>query len=251
MNRIVLISAEGLAREVMDAAAAGGIDLVGVLDDAAALRLTAGGAFNIVGRVEDAVRFPDVQFVICATLPETRRRLAQQLAGLGISDSRFATIVDATVRVAQGCTIAPGSIVLAHTVLGADSHLGLHTVLMPRVTVGYGSTIGDFSTVCAGASLGDETVLGEAVRLGMHVSVEDRVGIGAGAAIGAGSAVDAEVPPGEHWSGVPARRNGGAQVPASGGFDGGRSAFERLAAARTSTSKVNGHRTTGALSRRT
>ena len=85
-------------------------------------------------------------------------------------------------------------------------------VLFPqRITIGDDVIVGYNTTVlCHGYvhdtyQLGDVGI-GDRASLGANCTVLPGVTIGADAVVGAGSVVTRDVPPGEFWAGVPARR---------------------------------------------
>lgn len=206
MNGLILVAASGLAREAMAAIKNTGTDYVlGFLDDDPALAGTRINGVPVLGTIADAVTYSGAQFVLCAGKGSVRERLARQLAGLGVADDRYATVIDASVAVPDGSVVGRGSILLANTVLTADVRVGRHVVAMPNVTLTHDDQLEDFATLTAGVSLGGGVRIGRGAYLGMNSSVRERCTVGAGATVGMGAAVVNDVPDGETWVGVPAR----------------------------------------------
>jgi acetyltransferase-like isoleucine patch superfamily enzyme len=77
---------------------------------------------------------------------------------------------------------------------------------MPHVVITHDDEIADGVTFAAGASLGGGVTIGECAYLGQGSLVRESLSIGAGAVVGMGSVVLQNVPAGEVWAGVPARR---------------------------------------------
>lgn len=208
---LLLIGASGLAREVLPVLAEAGHELLGILDDRHAdLPPTVGGV-PVLGPVTDAAAHPGVRLLLCVGPSLARAAVHERLS----PRARFATVVDPSVRNPAGCPVGAGSILLAGVTLTADAVLGAHVVAMPHVTVTHDCVVADFATLAAGVSLGGGVRVGRGAYLGMNSAVHPGVRIGAGAVVGMGAVVLADVPDGETWAGVPARRI--AAVPAGSG----------------------------------
>jgi sugar O-acyltransferase (sialic acid O-acetyltransferase NeuD family) len=201
---VLLVGASGLAREVL---AAGMSGVVGVLDDNVALQGTEIAGVPIVGGVAAAADRSE-RLLICIGPGAGRRRVARQLARLGVCDGRYASFVAPSARLGLTSTIGAGSVVLDGAVVTADAALGRHVVVMPNCTITHDDVLADFATLAAGAALAGGVHLGEAAYIGMNVSVRQGLRVGSDATIGMGAVVLEDVPAGQTWAGVPARRIG-------------------------------------------
>ncbi|MFI2753374.1 NeuD/PglB/VioB family sugar acetyltransferase [Cellulomonas sp. P22] len=210
-TQLLLVAAGGLAREVLALVRTHDLfDVVGLLDDSAALAGTDVDGVPVLGGVEDVVAHPGAALLVCAGRGSAREALVKRLAGAGAGRERFATVVHPAVEVPDGSHVGPGSVVLAGVVLTTAVTLGEHVVVMPNVTLTHDDTVEDFATLCAGVSLGGSVTVGAGAYLGMNASVRERVHVGAGATLGMGAALVADLPDGETWAGVPASRLGDA-----------------------------------------
>ncbi|ABK05432.1 acetyltransferase [Arthrobacter sp. FB24] len=206
MADLILIAASGLAREVLATVRdSGQFDVVGILDDDAGRAGTTMDGSHILGPISHALNYPDAKVVVCVGAGNTRAGIVARLAELGFPERRYATVVDASVRLPEGCRIGHGNILLGHVTLTADVTIGNHVVVMPGVTLTHDDAVEDFATFAAGVSLGGGVRVGQAAYLGMNSCVRERTAIGAGATVGMGAVVLADVPAGETWAGVPAR----------------------------------------------
>ncbi|MEJ3403946.1 NeuD/PglB/VioB family sugar acetyltransferase [Rathayibacter sp. YIM 133350] len=204
MPDLLLLAASGLAREVARSTLPGWC-VVGVLDDDPEVHGTKLAGLPVLGGIDDAAGRSE-HLVVCVGAGAGRRRIVERLEALGVTEDRFGTVLADAVRIPEGCTVGAGSILLKGAVLTADVSVGRHSVLMPNVTLTHDDILEDFVTIATGVALGGGVRVGEAAYLGMNVSVRQTVRIGAGATIGMGAAVLGDVPDGETWAGVPARR---------------------------------------------
>lgn len=205
MSELLLVAASGLAREVLAlVGATGSHTVIGVLDDAEHLQRTRMAGVPVLGTLDDAVNYPDAQLLVCIGSGQGRRHAVARLAERGIGDERFATVVDPSVRVSEGSSVGPGSILLAGVVLTCAVTIGRHVVAMPQVVLTHDDVVEDYATLAAGVCLGGNVRVGAAAYLGMRSSVRQNVHIGPDATLGMAAALLSDVPAGETWVGVPA-----------------------------------------------
>jgi sugar O-acyltransferase (sialic acid O-acetyltransferase NeuD family) len=206
MNRLLLIGASGLARETLAVERRRRhFTRVRVLDDD---RSTWGGELDgepIVGGLALAQEYDDHQILVCVGNGRARRAIVRRLDELGVDPVRYLTFVDPTVVVPDNCSVGPGSILLAGTVLTASVEIGRHVVAMPNVTLTHDDRVADFATLCAGVSLGGGVHVGEAAYVGMNASVRQGLALGGDSTLGMGAALLHDLPSGETWVGVPAQ----------------------------------------------
>ena len=214
VSELLLISASGLAREVLATVRSSGrYDVVGCLDDNEEMSGAEVNGAPVLGTIDDAGRYTHAFFLICVDSGSARRSVVERLSALGIGSNRYATVIDPTVRMPEGSRIGRGSILLQNVTLTASVTLGSHVVAMPGVTFTHDDVVADFATLATGTSLGGGVRIGRAAYLGMNSSVREGASIGSYATVGMGAAVLSNVPDGETWVGVP------AHVVARSGFN--------------------------------
>lgn len=203
MRNLLLLAASGLAREAA-AADQNEYRIIGILDDAAERRGQRVSGLEILGGIDLAIE-SEAELLVCVGAGRGRRQIVQRLQALGISDHRFATLIDRSVRMPPTCSVGVGSILLAGSVLTTDVTIGRHVVVMPNVTLTHDNVVGDFVTIAAGVSLGGSVLLEAGSYIGMNASVRQNLRVGRDATVGMGAAVLNDVPAGETWVNVPAR----------------------------------------------
>lgn len=106
-------------------------------------------------------------------------------------------IVQDRVTIGANSTIDRG--VFDDTVIGEDVKIDNLCHVAHNCLIGRGSLIAAF------AGISGSTVVGDGVTMGGRVGVADHRNIGKGATLAGGAAVFQDVPPGEVWSGYPAK----------------------------------------------
>jgi len=207
---VLLVGAGRFVREVIPLVREAGREIVGIADDRSETIGTVISGVRVVGSVLPTVERSQADLVIAVAESAQRRGVVARLRSAGVGEERFASVVDRTVRNPGGCALGVGAIVLAGVVITADAVVGDHVVMMPGVVITHDCRIGNSVTFAAGVTLGGGVVIGDAAYLGMNASVRQGVTIGAGSTIGMGAAVLHDVPPGQTWAGVPAKRLRGA-----------------------------------------
>jgi sugar O-acyltransferase (sialic acid O-acetyltransferase NeuD family) len=201
---VLLVGASGLAREVL---AAGVADVVGILDDDITLRGTEVGGVPVVGPILQAAGREE-HLLVCVGSGVTRRLIVRRLTAAGVRDGRYATCVAGSTRIGTTSTVGAGSILLDGAVVTADVTIGRHVVVMPNTTITHDDVIEDYATLTSGVALAGGVRIRQGAYLGMNAAVRQGVVVGAAAVVGMGAVVLRDVPDGEKWAGVPARRMG-------------------------------------------
>jgi sugar O-acyltransferase (sialic acid O-acetyltransferase NeuD family) len=204
VREVLLLGASGLAREAASALPPE-YRAVGILDDNTDLLGQRMAALKVLGGIDDAAEH-GAQLLVCVGSGAGRRRIVDRLSRLGVGHDRYATLIGASVRIPQSCNVGSGSILLGSIVLTDNVTIGRHVVVMPNVTLTHDTVIGDFATVTAGVSLAGAVVLEDECYVGMNATIRQNVRVGQGAMVGMGAAVVSDVPAGETWAGVPAKR---------------------------------------------
>ena len=205
---LLLLGGGGLAREVLAA-----VRLlpekwtpIGALDDDPNRHGACLDGIRVLGALGLVREFADAAVVACvanAHRPTARLGVVRRL---NLPEDHWATVVHPAACVAEGSILGPGTVLLAGVVVTAPLRIGSHVVAMPQVLLTHDDQIADGATFAGGASLGGTVNIGECAYLGQGSLIREGLAIGAGATIGMGSVVLQDVPAGEIWAGVPAKR---------------------------------------------
>jgi sugar O-acyltransferase (sialic acid O-acetyltransferase NeuD family) len=202
---LVIVGAGGFARETAAAVRAiPSLRLRGFLDDDRSLHGTHRSGVPVLGP-SFLAHSHDAQVVVCVGSPRDYAVRARLVIELGLELSRYATVVHPSAQVGAGCTVGPGSVLLAQVTLTADVTVGAHVAVMPQVVLTHDNVVGDFATIAAGVRLGGGVHVGRGAYVGAGALVREGVTIGDRSLVGLGSIVLSDVPAGEVWVGNPAR----------------------------------------------
>lgn len=207
MDNLILVGAGGLAREVIETVDAGDrYRILGIVDDDVTLHGTSISGLPVLGGIDQLYWDHSSYFVICVGDGQTRRKIVEQLSAHDVGICQYGTVVHPSVYIPSSCFVGVGSVLLAHVAVTADARIGRHVVAMPNVTVTHDNVVGDFATLCAGVSLAGGVTVGSAAYLGTNASVRQNLHVGNDSTLGMGSSLLTDLPDGETWGGVPARR---------------------------------------------
>lgn len=184
--------------------------VIGFLDDDPQRHGTHVDGHPVLGSSEQAGQHvaQGTAVLVCVGSPRSRTFRRDLVRRIGLPDEATATLVHPLASVSPDSAVGPGSVLQAGVVLTAGVQVGRHVAVMPQAVLSHDDLVADHVSIAAGVRLAGEVVVGEAAYLGAGAVVRENCHIGAAALVGMGSVVLRDVPPGEDWAGVPARRLG-------------------------------------------
>lgn len=115
------------------------------------------------------------------------------------------TAVHPSARIARGVFVADGSVLMAGTVVNADTAIGKAVILNTGATIDHDCIIADGVHIAPGCHLCGNVSLGRGTFVGAGSTVVPGITIGEGVVIGAGSVVIHDVPDHAKVAGNPCR----------------------------------------------
>ena len=208
---LVVIGAGGFARETAEAVrqlneVTNTFELRGYLDDDPVLHGCLVDGLPVLGSTSALASMPAAQCVVCVGNPRDPAARHRVVERLGLPEDRFATVVHPTVVLPRDARVGAGSVLLAGVVLTAAVTVGRHVAVMPHVVCTHDDVIEDFATLGAGVRLAGHVRVGAGAYVGSGALVREGLTVGSCALVGMGSVVLHNVPAGQTWAGVPARR---------------------------------------------
>lgn len=216
MNRVsapvpvLIVGAGGFGGETASLLAAleaeGTFTAAGFADDSAELQGGSVAGVPILGPID--IARDRVSLSVVVTVGNPRRYDAKEaiVERLDLDTDRYVTLIHPTASLGTQVTVGRGTVVLAGCVVTQGVTIGRHVAMMPNVVLTHDDDVGDFVILGAGARIGGSVTVGRGAYIGSGASIRESTVIGPGALIGMGSVVVDDVPPGETWAGVPARR---------------------------------------------
>ena len=207
MERLVILGAGGLGREILDVVEAINeqkptYEVAGFLDDREDhLYLLQERRTSYLGAL-DQLKAIDALFVVGIGDGVVRRKVA--IAAELIGTSAPALIHPSATRGAR-VSIGCGTVVCSHVSITTNIEIGQHVSLNSNCTVGHDSVLEDFVTVMPGATVSGNVRIGEASMVGTNAAIIQGVRVGREVKIGAGAAVIRDLPDYITAVGVPAR----------------------------------------------
>lgn len=150
----------------------------------------------------------DREVVLAIGHSAARRQLAHKCVAAGL---RFGSVMAPTARILRDTILGEGSVICDFCVLTADIRVGVHFEMNLHSYIGHDCIIGDYVTFAPNVACNGHVTIEAGAYIGTGAclrqgSAARPLRIGADSIIGMGAVVTSDVPAGETWVGVPARR---------------------------------------------
>ena len=163
-------------------------------------------AGNVLCRFDDWARLDEDLFFL-APLHQAGRmqQNCARVIGLGVPNSRWATVVDNRSSVAENSSIGRGSYVLPFASISPHSVIGAHCSLRHGARVGNDVTIGDFVFIATNAIICSSSRVESGAHIAPGAAIGNNLRVGRFAVVGLGAVVTKDVPDYAVVIGNPAR----------------------------------------------
>ncbi len=191
-TELLVFGASGHAKVVIDLIEKSGTYVVKwVADDNAELKGSSVYGYTVLGGKESLLGnsgwLQNKPVVVAIGSNPVRSNIAEWLCVHGGVLSY--ALLHPSAQVARGVTVGDGSVVMAGTVINADTRIGRNVIINTGAIVDHDCTIGDGvhvapgATLCGGIQIGDQCVIGAGAVICPNLRIGKNVIVGAGATV--------------------------------------------------------------------
>lgn len=157
---------------------------------------------KVLGDIKIIHEMPGDTFIVCAIAnPEYKKVIVH---GLDVDSDRYAKIIHPGVNITNGVLVSEGVIIQEGSILTIDISIGKHVSINPGCGIGHDVHIGDFSTLMWHVNVSGNVMIEEGCVLGTNSTILQGKTIGQWSTVGAGAVVIDNLPKNCTAVGIPA-----------------------------------------------
>ena len=198
MKDLIILGAGGFGREVAWVVerinkAEPTWNLLGFLDDNEELQGKEINGQRILGRVDDALSYPDAYYVCAIGSSDMRNKIIERIRTL-LPNVKFGTIIDPSVEMSRFNAIGEGTILCAHVIITVNVVIGDHVIVNLNCTIGHDAKIDDFATLFPSVNISGMAKIGHHSELGTGAMIIQGRNVGSNSVVGAGAVIIKDIP---------------------------------------------------------
>lgn len=180
-------------------------DLIGFVDDSAEKQGARVHGYPVFPR-EALSRYPTAQLLAVPGSPSSYRSRREVIEGLGVPETRFATVVHPAARISPLAQLGRNVLIMAGVVITSNAVIGDHVCILPNTVIHHDVVVGAWSLIGSGVTVAGGVVIGENCYVGSGSSIIHGIRLGEHVLVGLGSNVIRSIPNDAKVAGNPARQ---------------------------------------------
>lgn len=179
--------------------------IIGFIDDNLELTGREYSSYKVMGGREKISEFQSAKILAVPGRPEDFYKRKEMIDSLGISGTRFATIIHPSACISSATAIGNNTLIMAGVVTTAMASIGNHCVILPNTVISHDVVIDDYTLVGSNVSISGGVHIESLCYIGTGSRIMQELRIGRGSLIGMGTNVLKSVEPNSVVVGNPGR----------------------------------------------
>lgn len=204
---LVIIGGGGLGREIaamVDHYLTEEYNLLGFVDDGKLPHDTINGIY-VLGNIEWLREQKNVAIAVAIGNPQTKYSILEKLNEATFTYPNLIHPL-AQIHAPHFLKMGQGNIITAGNIITVNVNLGSFNLLNLSSTIGHDAIIGSYCSIMPGVNISGGAILNDKVYVGTGAKLIKATTLGDGCTIGAGAVINTDIPAGETWAGVPAKK---------------------------------------------
>lgn len=208
MEKVVIFGASGHAKVTIDILEKSGeYEIIGLLDSNKdigpdMLGYKIWGGTEVVPELLE--RNPGLKFFVAIGDNWRRSRIAQQLMDIDPKID-FINAIHPNAIIGKDVTLGKGIMIMAGTIINADSFIGDFTIVNTKSSVGHESVLSKYSSLAPNCTLGGQVTIGKYSAISISTTILNGRTVGEHTVIGAGTLLTKDADDFSIYYGVPAK----------------------------------------------
>ena len=196
---LTVVGAGGHAKVVISAARAAGFRIAEVLDDDKATHGTRLAGVLVTGPIADLLEGASGGVVLAIGSNRTRKQISERYA------VDYHAVVHPSAVIDPSVVVENGAVVFAGAVIQPDTVVRQHAIVNTSASVDHDCVIGEFAHIAPGTRLAGGVRVSRGAFLGIGACAIPGVTIGEWSSVGAGASIIGDIPDNVVAVGVPAK----------------------------------------------